>query len=132
MSEPKTSPSLILGKQYNFNMCSTKQCVVDQVMEHHIIFHDKYVLYVGEYKCTYLNEEDEELGGKKDVPRHHEWIHHIGREKMCGVELYKNFDENLWGVRIDSTGARDHILYFHTKEKAQKFNDLFIEYIFGK
>lgn len=129
--EATTTEKLQYGIKYPFKNVTIKSVKVTKNIDQYFIFHDTYIEWHSEYVGLYVEEEDEQgMGVKKDVERHHIWDHLIGRDKIMQLQIYKWFDENLWVVKIHMFGTDDQTFCFYIEDKARKMYEILKQYIF--
>lgn len=126
-----TEPLLKLNHQYRFPVLPSKELDVEKTIEHWLLFTEDYLEYRCEYDAMWLQEENEDLGGKRDVQRHHDIYCVLKREFLTGVDLCLFFDENYYKLKIFSTGDT-LVVAIRTREKAVLMKNLLKEYIFNK
>lgn len=120
---------LIIGREYKFAQISKKKVTVDEGSQQSLTFYEGSIIWKSEYSCIYHDEEDEESGIKKDVPRNHKWRTVIPRINVIYEEVYFWYEEGLWVVKIFIAQGADMILTFSTQEKAMRMYELVAQYI---
>lgn len=118
----------VIGKKYKLPICHTKGCTVNEAIESYLIFHEKDIEFGGEYTATYHNEEDEEMGGKKDVDRTHKWVQFVFRKGIYSTQMYYHSDENLWMVDVYGKG-KDFAIAFYKESQAMTILMLIRQYV---
>ena len=122
---------LVIGKKYSFPVCSIKDVTAEKTIEHHLIFLDNEIIFRGEYKAVYHNEEDENTGVKKDAERHHAWLDTFSRRSWISVNMYKHVDEDLFVVTVEAKGCmKNPTFMFYTEAGAEKMFSRIHKYIF--
>ncbi len=128
-TEPTALQVFEIGKRYKFPQLSTRDVEVVQTIECWIEFYEKEFIWHCEYRALWKDDEDPDTKVVGDVEKTHCWRYTIERCTITAVEFVYSNDNDLWMVKVYSSGVEQVInLAFGSRDKAERMYRYFCQY----